>query len=321
VKASALWNQDRLDNVLRTEMDGLWTAPTNGGAGVSAFVVDTGVDISHGEFQGRATNAFTAFATYTDVSKHGTHVSGTIGGATVGVAKGIAIYSVKVLDGSGGEGTTLTLANGLMYVLAHAPPRSIINLSLGFLGSDSVIASIIQDLIDAGHVVVAAAGNDNTDACSNSPSSLPGVVAVIATNALDVAASFNNYGICVDIGAPGVDIRSAKAGGGYWNLQGTSMATPHVVGVAALYWQMYPSSTASQIVTRVLQTASVGLLTNEKTSPDLLLHWESTASVPPSASHAPQPPPSSGASHHGVFMMTPLLAVCAAQIMMSLRTA
>lgn len=289
---SAVWNLDRIDERERSSMDGTWTGPSNGGHDVHAYVVDSGIDIAHPEFGGgRASHDFTAFgSTHSDSCGHGTHVAGSLGGATHGVARGVNVHSVKVLTFSGGEcvGTTGTLAAGLSHVLSAASgQRVVINLSVGFYGIDSVIGALIADLHTAGHVVVAAAGNDATSACSHYPSAYAGVLSVAASNSLDVAASFSNYGDCVDLYGPGVAVRSAAAGGtGFVEYSGTSMASPHVAGVVAIMRHQQPSASRTTIITELLQVATTGVVTNRNGSPDLLVYW--AAEPEPQPSTAPQ---------------------------------
>ena len=275
VTADVVWNLDRIDERLLSSLDNTWDGPSNGGAGIIAYVVDSGITISHVDFGGRATHAFSTFNSHSDVCEHGTHVAGTIGGNTHGVARGVSIRSVKVLDGAGCSGTTLTLASGLMYVLqAAAGQRAVINLSLGFTGSDAVIQNLIAQLIAAGHVVVASAGNEGKTACTHYPSAYPGVVAVAATSRVDASPSWSNYGSCVDIYAPGVDVESADPdGSGYITESGTSMASPHVAGVACLLRQKSLGFSGTQIVSALLGSATPNVVTNTRGSPNLLVYW------------------------------------------------
>lgn len=289
---NAIWNLDRLDERLLSAIDGTWTGPSNGGAGVTVYIVDSGVDTLHLDFGSRASTLFSAFGTniYDDCG-HGTHVAGTAGGNSHGVARGVALRSVKVLAGSGCSGSISDLAAGLLYVRdAAVSQRAVINLSLGFSGSDSVIGTLIANIIADGNVVVAAAGNDASTACGHYPASYSGVLSVGATNEVDAMASFSNYGSCVDIFAPGVDIVSARAGTtGYIIMDGTSMSTPHVVGVIALLWQQNPGSSGVQIAQQVLTAATRGALTGLRGSPDLLAFW--SADGDGSQAPAPSSPP------------------------------
>lgn len=309
--ASTVWNLDRLDERLLSETDGTWTGPSNGGATVTLYVIDSGVDTAHPEFGSRASTAFSAYGTDVgDSCGHGTHVAGIAAGTVRGVAHGLQVRSVKVLTGSECSGTLSSLADGLMHVISSAGgTRAVINLSLGFYGYDSVIGTLIATLIENGVVVVAAAGNDASSACLNYPAAYPGVVSVAATNDVDAAAGFSNYGSCVDLYAPGVSISAASAGStGYRTLSGTSMASPHVAGVAALRWQQNPGWTGQQVAMSLLQTATIGVVTNRRGSPDLLLFW-SEQSVP-----QPSIPPQSGSTTSSVssrcLLSVLLLIVC-----------
>lgn len=289
---STVWNLDRLDERLLSEADGTWTGPANGGATVTLYVVDSGVDTAHPEFGSRASTVFSAFGTdVTDSCGHGTHVAGIAAGTARGVAHGLQVRSVKVLSGNQCAGSLSGLADGLLHIISAGGTRVVINLSLGFYGYDSVIGALIATLIDNGVVIVAAAGNDASSACLNYPAAYPGVVSVAATNDVDSAAGFSNYGSCVDLYAPGVEISAASAGTtGYRTLSGTSMASPHVAAVAALRWQQNPAWTGEQVAMSLLQTATIGVVTNRRGSPDLLLFW-SEQSVP-----QPSIPPQSGSS-------------------------
>lgn len=329
VTRDAVWNLDRLDERRLVDNDGTWTGPSNGGAGVHIYVVDGGVDTGHPEFGGRADTVYTAFgADTTDSCGHGTHVAGTAAGFTRGVARGAALHSVKVLRGEGCTGTLGNLASGLLDTLGEASgKRAVINLSLGFTGFDGVIESLVEALIAAGHIVVAAAGNSATSACVHYPSSYPGVVAVAATTRFDSAASFSNYGSCVDLYAPGVGVESADAGSdGFTELDGTSMASPHVAGVAALLWQQHPGWSSHQVVAALLRLADSDQATviNRRGSPDLLLFWTSELSdqlpspspipLPPSPSRSRRPERTSGSTTSGDAAQT--VVVCLVLVVM-----
>lgn len=311
------WNLDRLDERALAATDGTWTGPANGGSGITGYIVDSGVTASHPDFEGRVINSFSAYGDFTDRCGHGTHVAGTMGGETRGVARGVALRSVKVLDGSQCEGTTLTLAQGLAHVLANAVgSRAIINLSLGFSGFDAVIGSLVAQLRSAGHLVLAAAGNEGQSACDHYPSAYSGVVAVAATNRFDTAAGFSNYGSCVDMYAPGVDIEAADGDGtGYRTLSGTSMAVPHAGGVAALLWQASPTSTGTQIGTALLQQATRGAVTNRRGSPDLLAYWGTEPQTPTTTTTTGVPPPMNSAQGGGVVIHWALLATLVAAML------
>ena len=279
--ATPHWNLDRIDERELAAVDGTWTGPANGGAGVRIYIVDTGVDGAHPDFGGRVTDEWSAYGQ--DTCTHGTHVAGIAAGNAYGVARGADIRAIKVLGGTDCDGTTGSLAGGLSHILSSASGRrAVINLSLGFYGFDAVIDSLIQSLRLAGHVIVAAAGNDGSSACVHYPSSFSGVLSVAATDRNDVAASFSNYGVCVDCYAPGVRVVSARAfTGGNMELSGTSMAAPHVAGVAALIRQRNSTLSGTEVEQRLLQTATQGAVTNRNGSPDLLLYWAGSSSHVP----------------------------------------
>jgi subtilisin family serine protease len=255
-------------------------APTATGSGATVWVVDTGLDATHTEFDGRAANVFAAYDPAEDCNGHGTHVAGTVGGVTFGVARAALLRGVKVLDCQG-YGTTYTVASGLEYVLNNLGSawRHVINLSLGYAGRDAVIESLIDDLTAAGVAVVAAAGNDNTNGCNHFPSAQPEVISVAASTISDARASFSNYGSCVDIFAPGVAITSSKLDGGSRQMSGTSMASPHVAGAAALLMGASSSPITPDTVRSMLYAAATeNHISSVSGTPNRLLYVETTES-------------------------------------------
>ncbi|KAJ3171155.1 subtilisin-like serine protease [Geranomyces variabilis] len=210
--------------------------PDSAGEGVDAYIIDTGIYIEHPEFEGRA-KIGKSFATDgdTDGNGHGTHVAGTIGSKTYGVAKKVTLIAVKVLDGRG-SGTTSDVIAGIEYVATAAPKtgrKSVANMSLGG-GASTALDRAVQGAIAAGVNFAIAAGNSGRDACLLSPARVPEAVTVAASDKTDRIASFSERGTCVDIIAPGVDITSTWNNGRTNTISGTSMATPHVAGVIAL---------------------------------------------------------------------------------------
>lgn len=206
------------------------------GEGTCAYVLDTGIDVDHPEFGGRASLAanFADGSGDGDVQGHGTHVAGTIGGETYGVAKQTTLFAVKVL-GDDGSGTNAGVIAGMEYVTTandDCPNGAVANMSLGG-STSSAINSAAAAIVDAGIFLAVAAGNEGSDASNSSPASEPSACTVGATDESDALASFSNYGSLVDVLAPGVDILSASPGGGSQELSGTSMASPHVAGLAA----------------------------------------------------------------------------------------
>ncbi|MER6522692.1 S8 family serine peptidase [Streptomyces sp. NPDC001553] len=248
---SKSWGLDRIDqrewDKANGQGDGQFT-PQGNGAGVTAYILDTGIDYAHDEFGGRATFGFDAVADGRqgkDCNGHGTHVAGTVAGKTYGVARKADLVSVRVLDCEG-RGSYSGMIAGFDWVLKNARQPAVLNGSLG--GDRSVtLNNAATALSDAGVLPVVAAGNDSKDACQVSPASADRVYTVGASNRWDEETSFSNYGTCLEIYAPGEDIVSAKLGGGAVSLNGTSMASPHAAGVAALYKQAHPTAPAEEV--------------------------------------------------------------------------
>ena len=227
-----LYGLDRVDQ-RSVPLSGSYTYTSNG-SGVRAYVIDTGIVASHADFGGRAQNVYDAFGgDGTDCNGHGTHVAGTIGGSTYGVAKGSALRGVKVL-GCNGSGSTSGIIAGVDWVRVNHIKPAVANMSLGG-GFSSALNTATNNLSNAGVHVSVAAGNENQDACNVSPASASAPTVVAASDKTDTRAAFSNFGACVEVYAPGVAITSAWLNGGTNTISGTSMASPHVAGVAALY--------------------------------------------------------------------------------------
>ncbi|TVY38691.1 Subtilisin-like protease, partial [Lachnellula occidentalis] len=231
------------------------------GAGITAYVVDTGIRTSHSEFGGRATFAANFVNTVdTDEDGHGSHVAGTIGGATFGVAKSVHLVAVKVLDANGAGSNSGVIA-GLNFVAQNATAsglagKAVMNMSIG--GSKSTaLNSAVAALVKAGVIVVVAAGNENQDASNTSPASAPSAITVGAIDANDAKASFSNFGPVVDIFAPGVNVLSVgiKSDTSTATLSGTSMASPHITGLCAYLMTLENLTAAANVTARIMALA------------------------------------------------------------------
>ncbi|MFF3320953.1 S8 family peptidase [Streptomyces sp. NPDC002889] len=253
--AAASWGLDRIDQ--RTPaLDGAFT-PNSTGRGATAYILDTGIDYAHAEFGGRATFGFDAVGDGRlgqDCNGHGTHVAGTVGGRTYGVAREVTLVSVRVLDCQG-TGTWSQIVAGLDWVAANATQPAVLNMSLGGRRSEAV-NSAATAIAAEGILPVVAAGNSSEDACDISPASAQDVVTVGATDRSDEQTSFSNYGACLWVYAPGASIVSAGLGGGTVALNGTSMASPHVAGVAALYSAKHPEQPPQEVARWLADTST-----------------------------------------------------------------
>jgi subtilisin family serine protease len=241
------WGLDRIDQRTRV-LSKTYTAPS--AAGVTAYVLDTGLRISHEEFGGRASNGYDFVdqdRVAQDCNGHGTHVAATIGGRTYGVAKDVKLVGVRVL-GCDGSGSYAGIIAGIDWVTAHAHLPAVANMSLGGTTSKALDEALNRS-IAKGVTYVVAAGNDNRDACHQSPADTPAAITVGATDDNDKRASFSNYGACLDIFAPGVRIKSAsnKSNTATMTMSGTSMASPHVAGAAALVLGAHPDWSPARV--------------------------------------------------------------------------
>ncbi|WP_328621113.1 S8 family peptidase [Streptomyces sp. NBC_00354] len=266
------WGQDRIDQK-QLPLDDSFTTEGNG-AGVTAYILDTGIDYGHSEFGGRAKAGYDAIGdgrNGLDCQGHGTHVAGTVAGATYGVARKANLVSVRVL-GCDGKGTWSGIIAGMDWVAKNAKQPAVLNGSLGGDRSTAVNDAATA-LSDAGVLPVIAAGNSAIDACTVSPASAARVVTVAASNQWDEETAFSNIGTCVTLYAPGQAIVSAKLGGGSVALDGTSMAAPHVAGVAALYKQAHPTAAPAEIAEFLDDESTKDVLTSvSKGTPNQLLN-------------------------------------------------
>ncbi|MGA0877657.1 MAG: S8 family serine peptidase [Ilumatobacteraceae bacterium] len=274
----ATWGLDRIDQrALPLSTD--YSYPTTAGSGVKAYVVDTGVLSSHTEFTGRMATGWTAINDgrgTEDCDGHGTHVAGTIAGSTWGVAKQATIVPVRVLD-CFGSGTFSNIIAGLDWIRLNRTGPAVVNMSLGG-GLNSALNTAVAHLVASGVTVVVAAGNSNANACNYSPAAAPSAITVGATTSTDARASFSNFGTCLDIFAPGENITSSVIGTNTATdvYSGTSMASPHVAGVAALLLGANPTACPGAVATSLLQSATSDVVGSPGTgSPNKLL-WSDT---------------------------------------------
>ncbi|MBD0241580.1 S8 family peptidase [Acinetobacter baumannii] len=267
------WGLDRIDQKalpLNSAYSYLQT-----GSGTTAYIVDTGILSSHQEFSGRVLSGYTAISDgngTTDCNGHGTHVAGTVGGTTYGVAKNVNLVPIRIL-GCDGSGASSNVIAGLDWILKNGKKPAVVNMSLGGATSSS-LDSAVENLYNNGYVMVVAAGNSNTDACTSSPARVSKAITVAATDSTDTRASYSNYGSCVDIFAPGSQINSSWIGSNTATkiLNGTSMATPHVAGVVAEMLQSIPTASPQTISTNLLNQASSNVVKNPSGSPNRLLY-------------------------------------------------
>jgi subtilisin family serine protease len=256
-RTAASWG---LDRIAERQLTGPVTAVKADGHSVTSYIIDSGIDFSHPEFGGRAvlgSDQINDGRNGVDCNGHGTHVAGTVGGATTGVAKKTKLVAVRVFDCTG-ESANSTIIAGIDWVTANAKKPAVANLSLGGPYSNAVNASLNAQA-DKEVFPAVAAGNSNANTCLVSPASARGAFTVAATDQQDRKAPFSNWSNCVDINAPGVDIHSAYLGGGYEDLSGTSMASPHVAGIAALYKDTFGDKSTAAVANWLLDNATPGI--------------------------------------------------------------
>jgi subtilisin family serine protease len=266
------WGLDRIDQ-RNLPLNAIYTFNWTG-SGVRAYVIDTGIRTSHTQFGGRASNVFDAFGgNGQDCNGHGTHVAGTIGGSTYGVAKSALLRGVRVLNCSG-SGSNSGVIAGVDWVRNNFIAPAVANMSLGG-GLSSTLDTAVNNLSNAGVAIAVAAGNSNVDACGTSPARAANAITVGSITQSGARSSFSNFGPCLDLFAPGSGILSAwfSSDTATATLSGTSMASPHVAGAAALYKQANPSASAATIRNALVNNATTNVVTSAGTgSPNRLLY-------------------------------------------------
>lgn len=291
---NATWGIDRSDQ-RNLPLSGTYTYNTTA-SNVNAYIIDTGILNSHSDFSGRSSSGIDTVdndGDANDCNGHGTHVAGTVGSDTWGIAKGVNLIGVRVLNCQG-SGSNSGVIAGMDWVADNHVKPAVANMSLGggaSTASDQAVARMTQ----AGVTTVVAAGNDNSNACNYSPARAASAITVGSTTSSDSRSSFSNYGNCLDIYAPGSSIKSTWSNGGTNTISGTSMASPHVAGVAALYLAENPNASVSQVTQAITDAATPNKVSDAKSgSPNLLLYSLFDGSTPP------PPPPGGGELENGV---------------------
>lgn len=271
IQASPTWGLDRVDQ-RALPLDGSYTYVISA-SGVTAYVIDTGINFTHNEFGGRATFGFDAFGgNGVDCNGHGTHVAGSIGGLTYGVAKSVNLVAVRVLD-CNGSGSTSGVIAGIDWVTRNHVSAAVANLSLGG-GISVALDQALLNMINSGVATVVAAGNEGRDACAGSPSRVSAAMTIGAASSTDAKPSWSNYGSCVDWFAPGVSITSAWIGSNSAlnTISGTSMATPHTAGAAALYLAAHPTAKPIEVRDALLSFSTKNKISLASSSNNHMLH-------------------------------------------------
>ncbi|WP_030622913.1 S8 family peptidase [Streptomyces sclerotialus] len=268
------WGLDRIDQT-NLPLDKRYTYPDSAGSGTTVYVIDTGVRVSHQDFGGRAVNGYDAVDNDNvaqDGNGHGTHVAATAAGTSYGVAKKAKVVAVRVLNNSG-SGTTAGVIAGIDWVTRNHSGPSVANMSLGG-GASTALDNAVKNSIASGVTYAVAAGNSNLDAGTSSPARVPEAITVGATTSTDARASYSNYGSRLDLFAPGSSITSAwrTSDTATNTISGTSMATPHVAGAAAVYLAGHPSASPAAVSSALVSGATSGVVTSPGSgSPNKLL--------------------------------------------------
>ncbi|MCP4277797.1 MAG: S8 family serine peptidase, partial [Gammaproteobacteria bacterium] len=288
-QTNATWGLDRIDQS-NLPLDDAYNYSLDG-TGINAYVIDTGVMVSHTDFGGRASHGWDFIdndADASDCNGHGTHVAGTIGSSTYGVAKNVNLIAVRVL-GCSGSGTNSGVIAGVDWVAENAEFPAVANMSLGG-GNSSILDAAVDNAIDAGITFVVAAGNSNINACYGSPNKVPAAITVAASTSSDNRSGFSNWGSCIDIFAPGSGITSTWSNGGINTISGTSMAAPHVAGAAVLFLQAHPDANAADVDSGLSGFATKDKISNINGAPNLLLNADFAVDTPLKVSPPPPPP-------------------------------
>ncbi len=299
-QASPTWGLDRIDQRTRP-LDSSYTYDHTG-AGVTVYVIDTGVRATHLEFAGRVAPGYTAINDgygASDCNGHGTHVAGTVAAATYGAAKAVTVVPVRVLDCTG-SGTMSGVIAGVDWVTSHHPAGTpaVANMSLGGAANSSLDAAMRNSITD-GVTYTVAAGNENVDACTSSPARVAEALTVAASTSTDARASYSNWGSCVDLFAPGSSVSSAyhSTDTATATMSGTSMAAPHTAGIAALYLSAAPSAAPGTVGTAIINGASTNVITDTAGTPNRLAYSRLTPTDTPTATApaTPNAPTAAGA--------------------------
>lgn len=275
------WGLDRIDQASLPLSNTYTYGPSDG---VHAYILDTGIRGTHTEFTGRMGNGYTSINDgngTNDCHGHGTHVAGTVGGTVYGVAKGVKLYPVRVL-GCSGSGSNSGVVAGMDWVQANAVRPAVANMSLGG-GASQATDDAVARMTNSGITVVVAAGNNNANACNYSPARAPSAITVGSTTNTDARSSFSNYGSCVDIYAPGSNILSASNGSNTATatLSGTSMASPHVAGAAALYLKTNTGASPATVTSALVNNAGNNKISGIPSGANKLLSTVFLNSTPP----------------------------------------